>query len=192
MQGESQHSTGRWSQRQGPGLSNSQLLLVIILPETDTLFLAPKLVSVLLPLLSWAPGHDGKRDGWRLVSQGLTIRITLLGITNVPDSLGISKTNDLLKHSEQRYKMTQIFLRFIDQKTKVQRVMNIPKSKSELRAGAAVQPSSQSSSCGAGPGESWCWKVWAVWRRKGMGVSWKLWGSLTLGLGWVNLEASVH
>lgn len=37
--------------------------------------------------------------------------------------LGISTIRDLIKYSEKLYKMTQIALHFVDQETKVQRVM---------------------------------------------------------------------
>lgn len=84
----------------------------------------------------------------------------------MPGSLGISKTHDLIKLSEKLYKVTQNILRFIDEETKVRRVMSTFKSKRELRAGAAAQHSSQRSGCGAG------WR--AQWRRRRMRVSWKL------------------
>ena len=82
--------------------------------------------------------------------QGLTLGISFLGISNVPGSLGISKTHDLIKLSEQLYKMTQNILRFIDEETKVRRVMLAFKSKRESHAGIAAQHSPQSSGCGTG------------------------------------------
>lgn len=65
--------------------------------------------------------------------------------------LVISKIRDLIKFSEQLHKMTQITLHFIDQEVKVQRVMETPRSKSELR----VQYCSKSSSFGAERGDVW-------------------------------------
>lgn len=115
-----------------------------------------------LPLLSWAPGLDEKREGLTLILQGLTLGISFLGISSVPGSLGISKTHDLIKLSEQLYKMTQNILRFIDEETKVRRVMLTFKSKRESHAGTAAQHSSQSSGCGTGWGEVWCWTLCTV------------------------------
>lgn len=100
------------------------------------------------------------REGLRLISQGLTTGVTFLCISIMPNSPRYFQNTWPIKFWKQLHKIT---LHYIDQEVKVQRIMETPRSKSELR----VQ---HCSNC-----LQLCWKRGRCGDEGGNGgLSWKL------------------